>query len=112
MIRQYQPLLYIILLIGLCACATVPDLKTNEERLAAIEIGYQQVLQTATRWKAEGRLSTETINQFTAAFDGYEAARNAALVAIDLADAAEAQTAVNRTSQALTALRDLIARNQ
>ena len=95
----------------LSACATMPDLQTYEERLAAIEIGYQEALTTATRWRTEGRLSDDAIAKFDAAFDEYESYRDLALVVIRVGDAARSDIAVGNVSKALTALRTILAEN-
>ncbi|MDH3376155.1 MAG: hypothetical protein OEQ39_04195 [Gammaproteobacteria bacterium] len=69
---------------ALQACVTTPE--TPREAVAVAEIGYQEALDTATRWANEGRLDDGEKRQLTEAFDAYEGARNTARTAITAHD--------------------------
>lgn len=108
MLKQYN-YLFLLLVFGLSACATTPDLQTYEERMAALEIGYQEILRTSTRWKKEGRLSYNAIQRLDSAFDQYESLRNTALAVIRTGDLMASEQAIDNVSSVLTGLRTLLA---
>ena len=97
------------LTLGLVSCVSLQHQpETPLETLTSIEIGYQEVLKTATVWRAEGRLSDSDIQRFNDAFDQYETYRNAARAALLIGDDLAADKAVSQTTGALTALRQLL----
>lgn len=89
-------------------CASMAKPETLTERLAAMEISYQEALKTATTWRKEGRLSEKQIADFNDAFDEYELYRNAAKAAVNLGDLAEAEDSADKVAVALAALRVLV----
>lgn len=81
MMRKYASFyLAGLTLLLLQACMTTPQ--TPRETIAVSEIGYQEALDTATRWANEGRLSDDDKARLKVAFDNYERTRDAARVAI------------------------------
>ena len=70
----------IFLIFTLQACAGTPE--TPRETVAVAEMGYQEALDTATRWAEEGRLDASDKTNLANAFDTYEKSRNTARAAI------------------------------
>lgn len=119
--KQFIPFFLLLSIAWLTGCATIagdpnaPRVESPEERLAAFEIAYQEILRTATRWRVEGSLSDSAIAKFDQAFDQYEAARTAALAALYVrtaASAAESDQAITNVAIALGALRSLLQANK
>jgi hypothetical protein len=70
--------LYILIAsLSLYACASVPELKTFEERALAAEITLTRTVQQVIAWRQDGRLSDKN----------WEAAKQAALETAQLMDA-------------------------
>jgi len=102
----------ILLLVGLSACARpLPDLQTSAERIAAIEISYQEVLDMASRWSEEGRLSNDTEQKFTDAFDRFEASLFLAKEILRTGNELHAAAAAKDLNKTLLSLRTLLAEN-
>jgi hypothetical protein len=109
MIKQIQyPALWLLLAFAV-GCQTFIAPETNLERLSYLEISYGVILDKATLYANEGRLSDSQKASLDKAFDSYEESRNLARVAIDIADQVsfDNQTAVMTST--LTTLRSLIA---
>jgi len=119
--KQFIPFFLFLSIAWLTGCATMagdpntPQVESPEERLAALEIGYQEILRTATRWRAEGSLSDSAIAKFDQAFDQYEAARTVAYAEMYLrteASAAKSDQAITNVAIALGGLRSLLQENK
>jgi len=102
-------ILWLVLLISGCAAFGMPTPETVNERLAVMEITYQEVLTTATLHRKEGRLSDAQIVKFDKAFDNYEQSRNAARAAMDIADLVKGDGQADKMAVALVTIRNLIA---
>lgn len=110
MIKQLQQhFLLWVLALTLSACAGMATPETNLERLSYLEISYGVVLDKATLYANEGRLSDDQKTKLNDAFNAYEQARDLAKIAIDAADQGgfDNQTAVMTT--VLSALRSIVA---
>ena len=104
-----QYLFLIVAVFALQACQTMHAPETVNERLATVEIGYQSVLKTATRWRTEGRLTDEQVAKFDQLFDDYESRRSLVKAALNLNDITTAETDLIKLSGTLTTLRNLVA---
>ena len=106
-LQRIIPLWLLLALISGCATMAVPE--TNLERLAYLEISYGVVLDKATLYAEEGRLTDEQKASLDQSFDTYEASRTLARIAIDAADQGgfDSQTAAMTTI--LAALRAIVA---
>ena len=82
---------------------------TNIERFTAIEIAYKNILDTATQYVIEGRLDNNQIDQLRTAFDKYEAARDIALVALELSEEGAFETQAQTMLTIITSLRTFVA---
>ena len=104
--RAFPIWLLLVLMVG-CQTMAVPE--TNRERLSYLEISYGVILEKATLYANEGRLSASQKASLDSAFDQYEAARNVAKIAIADLDQGgfDNQTAVMTTI--LSALRLTVA---
>ena len=98
-----------ILAILLSGCATMATPETNLERLTYLEAGYGEVLDLATRYANEGRLSPTQIEAIDASFDAYEQARSLATIAISAGDQGGFDTQAETIVTVLSALRTIIA---
>lgn len=92
-----------------CGIFGGPSPETTIEKLASMEITYQEVLRTATQLREEGRLSDSQIQDLDSAFDEYEASRDAARALLDVGKAVEAENKAQATAQALRVLRNILA---
>lgn len=99
----------IVLTVVLSSCATMAVPETNIERLAYLEISYGVVLDKATLYANEGRLTADQIAKLDKSFDAYEDARNIARIAIDTADQGSFDTQTAVITTILSALRSIIA---
>ena len=107
--KQVQYYFFItILTIMLASCATMATPETNLERLSYLEISYGVVLDKATLYANEGRLSDSQKESLNTSFNAYEQARDLAKIAIDASDQGgfDNQTAVMTT--VLSALRSVV----
>jgi hypothetical protein len=101
-----------ILILTISACARpLPDLQTSKERVVAAEIGYQEVLSTATRWAEEGRLSEATEKKFTEAFDNFEGLLSLTKEILRTGNTLHSDAAANNLHKALLGLRSLLSEN-
>ncbi len=97
--------LVIAFLLQACALFTPPNPQTLNERLAVMEISYQEVLSTATLYANEGRLDASQAEKIDSLFDNYEKYRNAARAALTISDLATAEAEASKISKALIDLR-------
>ncbi len=98
--------LTIILLIG---CLGMPTPETNIERLSVLEISYGVILDKATLYANENRLSESQIQSLDTAFDNYEEARNLAQLAIEASDEGGFDNQATAINTILLALRSILA---
>jgi len=106
-LQQVVPLLFLYILITGCASMQMPS--TNIERLAAIDISYKQILNTATVYVNEGRLTDDQIDGLEKTFNQYEASRSIALLALDLSEDGAFDTEVQTMLTIINALRTIVA---
>lgn len=107
--KQLQLLPLWLLLVVATGCQTMTVPETNLERLSYLEISYGVILDKATLYANEGRLSDSQKASLNSSFDAYEEARTLAKIAIDATDQGgfDSQTAVMTTT--LSALRSIVA---
>lgn len=67
-------------------CATTPELDTFNKRYAAVESTWQVALETATRWRSEGRLTGAQRDVVTQAVKDWKLAREAVNTALALGE--------------------------
>jgi len=105
---QYS-FLTLVLTVLLASCQTMSVPQTNLERLSYLEISYGVLLDKATLYATEGRLSDEQKAKLNTSFDTYEEARTLAKVAIDTADQGSFDTSAAVMTTVLGALRTIVA---
>jgi len=96
---------YLFLALLLTGCASMLSPESNTERLAYMEISYGVILDKATMYRKEGRLSQEQIDSMNKAFDIYENARDTARIAISIGTQQEFDTSTQAMVAALTTVR-------
>lgn len=108
---KYCGLVWVLAVI-LSGCAGMATPETNLERLAYLEISYGVILDKATLYRSEGKLSESQIESLDGAFDKYESARNLAKIAIDAADQGGFDNQAVAMTTVLTTIRTLIAESE
>ena len=106
-LQKIAPLWLLLVLIS--GCASLPAPETNIERLAYVELSYGVILDKATLYRDEGRLSASQIESLTTAFDDYETARNLARLAITAQNQGGFDNNIIAINTILTALRTILA---
>jgi len=104
---QLLPLWLLLVIMTGCQTMTVPE--TNLERLSYLEISYGVILDKATLYANEGRLSDSQKASLDKSFDAYEQARNLAKIAIDAADQGGFDNQTAAMTTVLSSLRSVIA---
>ena len=109
--RVYKQNFWVICLVAVLvsSCQTMRMPETNIERLTAIEISYKNILDVATQYVIEGRLNNDQIDQLKVAFDKYEAARDIAVVAIELSEKGAFETQAQTMLTIISSLRTFVA---
>jgi hypothetical protein len=105
--KAYKHFIWILALL-IAGCASMATPETNLERLAYMEITYGVVLDKATVYRAEGKLSESQIAQIDKAFDAYEQARDLARIAITAKDQGGFDSQSTTMITILSALRSLV----
>ena len=98
-----------LLAVILSGCAGVVAPETNLERLVYLEAAYGVILDKATIYANEGRLSLDQKETLTAAFDQYEQARALAMIAIDASDQGGFDNQTAAINTILSTVRTLLA---
>jgi TolA-binding protein len=93
----------------LAACTSMPPADTVNKKMAVFEVSYQNVLEQATRWRVEDRLSEETIQRLDKLFDQIDDARSAAYAALEAGRVDEAENKLQLAQRTLAAARDVLA---
>lgn len=99
----------LLLVLTLTGCASMATPETNLERLSYLEISYGVVLDKATLYANEGRLTEDQIAAIDKSFDAYEDARNLAKLAIDASDQGGFDNQTAAMTTILAALRTIVA---
>lgn len=108
-LKSYWTLGLLLILLQGCVGLGGPTPETVNERLAAAEISYQEVIKTATLYRQQGQLSQSQIESIDDAFDQYEKARDAARAALQLADIATADEKAGQVAKVLQSIRNILA---
>ena len=98
-----------ILSLALVACATAPAPESNLERLSYLEISYGVILDKATLYANEGKLSDAQKAKLTESFDAYEVARNLAQIAVESNDTGGFNNQAASINTILSGLRSVLA---
>jgi hypothetical protein len=108
--QQIQYYFFItVMALVLSSCATMTSPETNLERLSYLEISYGVILDKATLYANEGRLTDDQKTRLNTAFNAYEDARDLAKIAIDAADQGGFDNQTAAMTTILSALRSIVA---
>ena len=105
-LKQVMPIW--LLLVLLTGCQTMAAPETNLERLSYLEISYGVLLDKATLYANEDRLSHSQKVALNESFDAYEASRDLAKIAIDASDQGGFDNSAAAMTTILSALRSTI----
>ena len=105
-LQNYALIWILAVLMAGCASMTTPE--TNLERLSYMEISYGVILDKATLYRNEGRLSDSQISMLDKAFDDYESARTLAKTAIDVGEQGNFDNSAATMVTILSALRSVL----
>jgi hypothetical protein len=98
-----------VLAVIIAGCATMAAPQTNLERLSYLEISYGVILDKATLYANEGRLTDDQKTRLNTSFNAYEDARDLAKIAIDAADQGGFDNQTAAMTTILSALRSIVA---
>lgn len=96
---------WIVMAVFLASCASLP-IDTPAKQLAVAEITYQEVLQKATLYKREKRLTAEQAAELTKHFDTIDAALIIARAAIQRGDSPDGS--LKMINNALSVVRQIL----
>ncbi len=98
-----------IMAVMLAGCISMgPQADSLEGKLLITDNGYEAVVDTATLYVQEGRMSPSQIEQAKTIFDNYEAARTIAVAAVEAGNAGEFNTQNGKMLSITSALRLLL----
>ncbi len=101
--------LFVVIAVLLAGClGTGPMPETNNERLALIEISYGALLDKATLYANEGRLSVSQISKLDKSFDEIEKAIRLAKDAMVIADQLTFDNSTKIITSSLSIVRTLL----
>lgn len=93
----------------MASCASAP-IDTMNKRIAAVEITYGNMLDLATLYQSEGRLTLNEQQKLAKAFDDYSAARSIMFQALNAGDIELAENKLLAMSQILEFVRPILAK--
>lgn len=92
-----------------CAMMGGTSPETVTERLALLEINFQEAIKALTVHRSEGRLSQSQIDSVDRLIEDFTRSRSAAKAALGVGEALQADQRATAAAQALQALRDVLA---
>jgi outer membrane biogenesis lipoprotein LolB len=101
------PLLILVALV-LGACASTPPADTLHKQAAVFEVSYRNVLEKATLWREEGRLSETAVQRLGETFDRIDQARRVMYAALDAGNLSEAESQLDVARESLAIARDIL----
>jgi len=106
---KYNYAVFYLTMLLLIGCAGMPSPETNNERLALMEISYGTLLDKATLYADEGRLTPDQGEELSDTFKNIEASMVVATAALDAADQIEFDNNAANVTLALQSVRTLLA---
>ena len=107
-LKQWVWLVAIAIALSSCSALTKSP-ETNIERLALLELSYDELLQVATLHADEGRISFERAMELTGLFDDIETGISVAKTAISISDQGGFDNSVSSINALLITLRTILA---
>ena len=96
---------FLLIFLSGCALFSTPELKTINDKIAFVEIGYTEILKTATLYREAGLLTDSEIAQVTSFITETRKALDIIYIARDTGDLTTAETQLQVLSSSLEMLR-------